>query len=88
MGSIAGRRARTAVHPEDGQQVTFRHRLADGTTRDVEISTRRIESAGRTLLRSVIHDVTERTRSAIVASSLWVRRRDEASTASSSCDAP
>lgn len=40
----------------------FKHRLATGDTRDVEVYASHIEWNGRPLLHSVIHDVTERTR--------------------------
>ncbi len=40
----------------------FRHRLADGTVRDVEVSSGPIEFAGRRLLYSLVSDVTERIR--------------------------
>ncbi|MEO6258926.1 MAG: EAL domain-containing protein [Thermoanaerobaculia bacterium] len=38
----------------------FRHRLASGDVRDVEVHSGPIESRGRTLLYSIVHDVTER----------------------------
>jgi PAS domain S-box-containing protein len=38
----------------------FRHRLVDGSIRDVEVSASRFESQGRPLLFSVIYDVTKR----------------------------
>jgi|GEM_PF-668674 len=38
----------------------FRHRLADGQVRDVEVCTGPIVIGGRTFLFSVIHDVTDR----------------------------
>lgn len=40
----------------------FRHRLADGEVRDVEAHSGPVRVDGRTLLYSIIHDVTERTR--------------------------
>ena len=40
----------------------FRHRLADGSTRDVEVYSGRIVMGERALLYSIVHDVTERTR--------------------------
>ena len=40
----------------------FRHRLADGSIRDVEVFSSRIETRGAELLHSIIHDVTERKR--------------------------
>ncbi|ADW17846.1 multi-sensor hybrid histidine kinase [Desulfobulbus propionicus DSM 2032] len=36
----------------------FRHRLADGSVRDVDVFNSNIEVAGRTLLHSIVHDVT------------------------------
>lgn len=38
----------------------FRHRRADGSIRDVEVFSNTIESSGRELLFSIIHDITER----------------------------
>jgi two-component system cell cycle sensor histidine kinase/response regulator CckA len=40
----------------------FRHRLADGTERDVEVFSGPITVEGRELLYSIVHDVTERRR--------------------------
>lgn len=40
----------------------FRHRLADGSIKDVEVYSSRIEIDGRCLLHSIIHDATERKR--------------------------
>ena len=40
----------------------FRHRLAGGEVRDVEVHSGPIEVEGRTLLYSIVHDETERTR--------------------------
>jgi len=41
-------------------QFLFRHRLADGTIRDVEVYSGPIELDGRSLLYSIVFDVTER----------------------------
>jgi len=51
-------KARTAqrIHFE------FRHRLANGSVRDVAVFTSTIVVAGRTLLHSIVHDITERRR--------------------------
>ena len=38
----------------------FQHRLADGSVRDVEVFSSRMEVNGRTMLHSIVHDVTER----------------------------
>ncbi len=60
-----------AVSPEQGQAemeriratqgVRFegRHRLADGSIRDVEVFSSTIEMQGRTFLHSIVHDITE-----------------------------
>ena len=40
----------------------FRHRLANGKIRDVEVFSGRIAVEGRVLLHSIVHDVTERQR--------------------------
>lgn len=40
----------------------FRHRIADGSIRDVEVFSSCIEIKGKKLLHSVIHDITERKR--------------------------
>jgi len=38
----------------------FRHRRADGSIRDVDVFSSRIEVKGKDLLHSIVHDVTER----------------------------
>jgi PAS domain S-box-containing protein len=38
----------------------FRHRLADGSVRDVEVFSSSIDINGKVLLHSIIHDITER----------------------------
>ncbi len=38
----------------------FRHRRADGSVRDVEVFTSKINVHGKSLLHSIIHDITER----------------------------
>ncbi len=45
-----------------GERISFKfqHRLADGTIRDVEVYSGRIERFGKSLLYSIIHDVTDR----------------------------
>ena len=42
------------------QTFRFRHRLADGRVRDVEVYTGPMEQGGKTMLYSIVHDVTER----------------------------
>jgi diguanylate cyclase (GGDEF)-like protein/PAS domain S-box-containing protein len=51
---------RAEAEPESTFQ--FRHRLASGELREVEVHTGPVEVAGSTLLYSVIYDVTERRR--------------------------
>ena len=46
--------------PEAEARYEARHRQADGTPRDVEISSSRIHFEGRPALHCIIHDVTER----------------------------
>ena len=49
--------------PATGQQrFEFVHRLADGSTRDVEVYSGPIRLGGRELLFSIIHDISERKR--------------------------
>jgi PAS domain S-box-containing protein len=45
-----------------GSQTRFeyRHRLADGSIRDVEVYSSKIEAKGRALIHSIIHDITDR----------------------------
>jgi two-component system cell cycle sensor histidine kinase/response regulator CckA len=40
----------------------FKHRRADGSVRDVAVFSSKIESEGKDLLHSIIHDITERKR--------------------------
>lgn len=40
----------------------FRHRIADGSVRDVEVFSSSIEVQGRTILHSIVHDVTAKKR--------------------------
>jgi diguanylate cyclase (GGDEF)-like protein/PAS domain S-box-containing protein len=46
----------------EGVTFLFQHRLASGDTRDVEVRSGPIESEGRQLLFSIVHDITERKR--------------------------
>jgi two-component system NtrC family sensor kinase len=43
-------------------QFSFRHQRANGSIRDVDVFSNKIEIADKVLLYSIIHDVTERTR--------------------------
>ena len=49
-------RANKRIHFE------FRHRLADGSIRDVAVFSSSIENKGKILLHSIIHDITDRKR--------------------------
>ena len=46
-----------AAEPAVGE---FRHRRADGSIRDVEVFSNAIEIAGKSLLYSIVHDITDR----------------------------
>ena len=48
-----------AAGPE-GIRNEFRHRRADGSIRDVEVFSNRLESEGNQFLVSIVHDITER----------------------------
>ena len=54
--------AMRAVPQEEGGQFQFQHRLADGSLRDVNVSTSRIQMGERTVLHSIISDITKRKR--------------------------
>ena len=47
---------------EERTHFLFRHRMASGAVRDVEVYSSPIEVNGRTLLLSLVHDITERRR--------------------------
>ena len=52
--------AMAAVSPEHGSRFRFQHRLADGSVREVEVSSSRIQFGAGDAIHSIIHDVTER----------------------------
>jgi diguanylate cyclase (GGDEF)-like protein/PAS domain S-box-containing protein len=56
---VAATLARAAGSP-DGRPHTFRHRLASGDVRVVELHLGPVEVEGQTLLSAVVHDVTDR----------------------------
>ncbi|WP_052315455.1 PAS domain-containing sensor histidine kinase [Azospirillum lipoferum] len=58
-GAEVARELRQA-HNGERKQFQFRHRLASGDVRDVEVYISNIVVHGRTLLMSLIHDITER----------------------------
>src|SRR5207237_1825021 len=47
---------------EERSYSLFRHRLASGEVRDVEVHSSPVDVGGRRLLYSIIHDVTDRKR--------------------------
>jgi len=55
-----------------GKQFEFRHRLADGSLRDVEVSLSQLKFGERIVLHEIIHDITERK---TVEQALIVERR-------------
>ena len=50
----------SAIRESSGACFEFRHRLADGTIRDVEISSSRIMFRGRHTLHAIVTDITEK----------------------------
>jgi PAS domain S-box-containing protein len=52
--------AMATISPKEGKRFEFQHRLSDGSLRDVEVSSSRIQFGGRTVLHSIIHDITRR----------------------------
>ncbi len=54
------RRQMDLVALDHGQRFQFRHRLADKTVRDVDVSSSRILLGSRMVLHSIIFDITER----------------------------
>ncbi len=55
-------RERQQALREERNYFVFSHRLADGSERTVEVHSSPVEVDGRTLLFSVVHDITERKR--------------------------
>jgi len=54
------REALATIPEQEGKRFQFQHRLADGTLREVEVSSSRIQIDGRSLLHSIVFDVTAR----------------------------
>jgi two-component system, cell cycle sensor histidine kinase and response regulator CckA len=48
------------VRSSGGQRFEFQHRRADGSLREVEVFSSKIETNAKTLLYSIIHDITQR----------------------------
>src|SRR5437763_13029542 len=60
LGEKAVRTEMANVASQQRSYFVFRHRLANGEVRDVEVHSGPIVAGGRTLLYSIIHDITER----------------------------
>ncbi len=56
------RRITASIKEDEGARFEFQHRLADGSLREVEVSTSRVQAGRRRVLYSIIHDITERKR--------------------------
>jgi PAS domain S-box-containing protein len=56
------RRIMAAIREDEGARLECQHRLADGSLRDVEVSSSRVQAGHRQVLFSIIHDITERKR--------------------------
>ena len=56
------RQAMESVPQGEGKHFNFQHRLADGSLRHVEVLSSGIQFGGRTVLHSIIQDITERIR--------------------------
>jgi len=61
--------------------MSFRHRRADGSIRDVEIFAKKIEVKGRPLIYDIVHDVTVRRRFEAIAA-IRIRMLEQAKTVS------
>ena len=62
LPAVEVQRCIASVTREHGQKFEFQHRLADGSVRDVEVSSSLIHLDARKVLHSIIHDITERKR--------------------------
>ena len=64
LNTAAPEAVRRAMDRAAGGQTSFvfQHRLASGDVRDVEVNTGPFETGGRTLLFSVVHDISQRKR--------------------------
>jgi PAS domain S-box-containing protein len=67
--------AMASVSLEQGRQFQFQHRLADGSIREVEVSASRIQFGDRTILHSIVHDITERKWAEQKAAALSLRNQ-------------
>ncbi len=57
-------RAMASVPQDRGQRFEFQHRLADGSVRDVDESSSRIQLRGRIVIHAIVFDITESKRRA------------------------
>jgi diguanylate cyclase (GGDEF)-like protein/PAS domain S-box-containing protein len=62
LGEAAIRQEMVNAARQERSYFIFRHMLASGEVRDVEVHSGPIETGGRNLLYSIIHDITERKR--------------------------
>ncbi len=62
LGEAQVRAAMEDVERQKRAYFIFRHRLASGEIRDVEIHSAPIDIGGRTILYAIVHDITERRR--------------------------
>ncbi|HVR39434.1 MAG TPA: PAS domain S-box protein, partial [Thermoanaerobaculia bacterium] len=62
LGEEQIREEMTKAREEQRSYFVFRHMLASGEIRDVEVHSGPIDTGGRRLLYSIIHDITERKR--------------------------
>ncbi len=58
------REAMMSVSIENGREFSFQHRIADGSVRDVIVSASLIRYKERSLLHSIVQDVTDRNKAA------------------------
>jgi diguanylate cyclase (GGDEF)-like protein/PAS domain S-box-containing protein len=70
LGEQTLRNEMISAAQQDRTYFTFQHRTKDGRIRDVEVHSGPVEVGGRTILYSIIHDITERreTERALAAS--------------------
>jgi PAS domain S-box-containing protein len=54
------RQAMASIPQKLGRQFEFQHRLADGSVREVQVSSSQIQLGQRNVLHSIIYDITER----------------------------
>lgn len=55
-------RAIGSITADQGKRFQFQHRLADGSLRDVEVSSSFIQLGNRAILHSIVHDSTDRNK--------------------------